>query len=414
MSTLKHIINRYGLISAGPIAAAIAQFLLSLVLLRYVPLAEFGAFAFLLILAQFLQGVWGALFCAPLVVAQSQLTAESSNTEASAIMSVAGLASLLAITVLTATADVIGKDHALAIIFGLFGSLSLIRLLARGQLFATGRSARAALSDLVYAAAVGAGIAVLVLGGNMNITSAFITLSVAVMAGLFVFDAATLRAQFSAWNWHTVALYRQVWRKHASWSLAGVITTELTANSHAYLVGSLFGPKAFAPIAATALLIRPITVGMNAVMEYERAQMAQSLTGSDHAAVRIARRHMAVILSVLWLGTALLSGLVLAFAPRLLFPASYGLDILATGAMLWLGVAAARAVRAGDSAFLQAAGAFQPLAFASLYACGFSILGVAAMLMIAPPLWSILGTILGEAGFALWTRRAARRLATAW
>jgi O-antigen/teichoic acid export membrane protein len=408
MSGLRGIINRYGLVSAGPVAAAIVQFLLSLVLLRHVSPAEFGTFAFLLLLTQLLQGVWGALFCAPLVVAYGQQGGH--DVEAQAISKVGGIASLIVVLALTAIALVMGITTILAVLYGTYGALSLIRLLARGQLFATGKAVRAAFSDLVYALAVAVGIAVMALGNSVTINAAFVTLIIAVVFGMFVFDWATLRAQFDWRDWRTVGQYKPVWRKYAAWSLMGVITTEVTANSHAYLVGSLFGPKAFAPIAATALFVRPIGVGMNAIMEYERAQMARSFGAEDRDAVQTARWHMLAILSALWIVTALFAAAVLSFAPRLLFPATYTINILALGATLWLGVAAVRVLRAGDSAMLQAAGAFQPLALASLYACGFSILGVAAMLAIAPPLWSILGTILGEAGFALWTRRAAHRL----
>jgi O-antigen/teichoic acid export membrane protein len=83
---------------------------------------------------------------------------------------------------------------------------------------------------------------------------------------------------------------------------------------------------------------------------------------------------------------------------------------LATGSILWLLVVAIRFARAPESSMLQAAGAFRSLAFASVFSCAFSVIGVLALLLLAGPLWSIAGTIIGELVFAAWTWRQARRL----
>jgi O-antigen/teichoic acid export membrane protein len=95
----------------------------------------------------------------------------------------------------------------------------------------------------------------------------------------------------------------------------------------------------------------------------------------------------------------------------LLFPPRYPVAVVATGTMLWIVVAAVRLVRAPESAFLQASGAFKPLARASMMSCGVSIVAVVALLVTLGPVWSIGGIFAGELVFAAGTWIAARRRA---
>ena len=54
-----------------------------------------------------------------------------------------------------------------------------------------------------------------------------------------------------------------------------MLTTEATANAHVYIVTLIYGPLGFAPIAATALFIRPVGVAMNTLTDYERCGIGQ-------------------------------------------------------------------------------------------------------------------------------------------
>lgn len=229
------------------------------------------------------------------------------------------------------------------------------------------------------------------------------------VVGILPLGRAYLATQFFGWRWSNLRSYGDTWRQHASWSLLGVATTEITANSQVYLVTALFGPAAFAPVAATALLIRPCNVAVNALSEFERAQMARSIGADDIAGARHAIVGFRGMLTVVWIATAVATAALLIFAPRLLFPAHYPLQSLVLGASLWLLVTAVRFARAPESSLLQAGGAFRPLAFASVVSCAFSLLGVLILLLAFGPIWSIMGTFIGEIVFAAWTWREARR-----
>jgi O-antigen/teichoic acid export membrane protein len=171
----------------------------------------------------------------------------------------------------------------------------------------------------------------------------------------------------------------------------------------------IFGPAAFAPIAASSLMIRPINVAMNALTEFERAQMARQIGGGHIDLAMASVRFFRFVLMAAWLATAAGIVALLYCAPRLIFPARYDFSFLVTGAALWMAVAGIRLLRTPDSALLQAAGAFRPLAFASVLSSGISIAAVFALLPVGGPLWSIAGIVFGETVFAGWIWRQARR-----
>ena len=62
MKSLAGDLGRYTLVTIGPVGAAVSQFALSLVLLRFVDPATFGTFSFLLTASQFSLGISSALF----------------------------------------------------------------------------------------------------------------------------------------------------------------------------------------------------------------------------------------------------------------------------------------------------------------------------------------------------------------
>jgi len=400
---------RYAVGSAGPIASAGAQFLLSLLLLKLVPTRDFGSFSFLLVTSQLMQGIWGALFCAPLLIAMTHGGPEDRAKAESAILGVSLIAAFVLLIPITAIGWLMKLPLTAAIMFAVYTSVSLIRWVGRTDAFARGNPVRAMLSDVTYALMLLAGLGFVLATARLSVPASFGILLVAVVVGLAPLGHAFHKAQISGWKWSALPHYRETWRLHASWSLLGVATTEITANSQVYLVTALFGPAAFAPIAATALLIRPCNVAVNALSEFERAQMARNIGSGDVPAARQAITGFRMMLAVVWIGTAMATAALLFIDPRLLFPPDYTLDALITGATLWLLVTAVRFARAPESSLLQAAGQFRPLAFASVLSCAFSLLGVLTLLLLAGPLWSIAGTLLGELVFAAWTWRQARR-----
>lgn len=403
---------RYGLALAGPIGAAGAQFLLSLVLLQQVDPAGFGRFSFLLIASQLGTAIWSALFCAPLPLVLSatrapafaDATVDSARTMLSA--NLCGV--LLAIVPFALIAHGVGEVRGAVAMFAAFAALALLRGFVRALAYARARQAQVIGSDLVYSVTLLIGTALLFGGVVRGTGGAYAVFLVATMAGLLAFGPATLAEQVSAFGTRHLVTYRAVWRAHGRWSLLGVVTSEATVNAHAYIVTGFLGAGAFAPLAAAAILIRPITVVYNALTEFERARIARALGADDIDEARRAVRLFRAMLLLSWLATAIAAAAVLWLDPRLIYPAQYQRSVLAIGAALWMMTALFRVTRVPESTLLQAGGAFRPLAMTSVWSAVVSVAAVAVLVLVAPPLWSILGVALGDAVCAVLIFRAAR------
>jgi hypothetical protein len=399
---------RYSLAMVGPVGSAGAQLLLSLVLLRTVDASNFGSFSFLLVASQLSWGVWSALFCAPLPILLSSTNPVRRERLRHCLQTVNLLGAVIAFPLFALLAILLGAATTAALLFAGYGFVSLLRWFARAHAYATGEPLRTTASDVTYSLTLIAGIVLIWLRATPNLELAWGVLLVSTAAGLLPFGRTFLAEQFIHIHPQAVAGYASIWRQHSGWSLFGVITTEATANSHTYLVTILLGPTAFAPIAASALMIRPINVTINALIEFERAQMARQIGDGRYDLAMASARFFRIVLVATWLVTAIGIVGLLAYAPRLIFPANYPLSFLTIGAALWMAVAGMRLLRTPDSALLQAAGAFRPLAFASMWSSGVSVVAVLVLLVAGGPLWSIGGILAGETIFAVFTWREAR------
>lgn len=403
---------RYALAMVGPIGSAGAQFLLSLVLLRVMDQATFGRFAFLLVASQLSWGVWGALLCAPLPILLAGADAAGRARLARALMTVNLLGAGLASVVFVILALAVGEGIAGAALFGCYAAVSLLRWFARAFAYATGAPLRTTASDITYGLVLLAGVALIFARGSGTLALASCALLAGAVAGLLPFGRQYLAEQFARPSLGATRGYGAIWRDHSGWSLLGVVTTEATGNAQAYLVTLLLGPAAFAPVAASALMIRPINVAMNAITDLERAQMARQIAGGRIDGALGAAALFRWVLVATWLATALAILLLLRFAPRVIFPPRYDLHFLEAGTALWMAVTVVRLLRMPESVLLQAAGAFRPLALASVWSSGVSVAAVLVLLLAGGPLWSIVGVLLGEAMFASAIWRRCRAWAT--
>lgn len=393
---------RYGLASVGPISSAGVQFALSLVLLHALPQAQFGSFSFLLVLSQFSSGMAMALFCAPLLIVIHQPGVNEVEREGvlAALFAGNALFSVAIGSVGFVCGLLLGVGVTASMLFGIYAAIYLVRWYGRAFAYAEERQLRTTFSDLTYTVVLAAGIAILRFADATTLPRVYAVLILGAAAGLLPFGLPYLARQLAFRTMRQLAAYRTVWKEHARWSLLGVLSTEATINAHAYLVTAIAGPTAFAPIAASALLLRPLSVGTNALSEFERARMARMLANDDLTGARRAANGFRLMLVLVWLATAATAAAILNWAPTLLFPARYDLHFLVVGASMWMVIGFIRMARAPDSALLQASGRFRPLAMSSMVSAGISVVGVLALLLLAGPLWSILGLLAGEMVYA--------------
>ncbi len=401
---------RYGIATIGPVSSAATQFALSLVMLRQLSPDAFGSFTFLLVASQLSWGIWSALLCAPLPVLLATGGVDDRAGSEDTLLTANLIGAALSCAIFAAIAYSLHMKPAAVLCYGAYGAVALVRWFGRAYCYAQGYPLRTAGSDVAYSLTVIAALTgMLVLARGDPEVACYAALLIGAVAGLLPFGFALLIRQLQAVSIRAARRYSAVWRGHARWALLGVVTTEATANAHVYIITLLQGPAAFAPIAASALLLRPVNVAQNALSDFERPQMAQLIAGLKHRDIGRSLMAFRLALAAIWLGTVSAAAILFAVSPRLLFPSTYDTHFLAAAAILWASVAALRLVQIPESTLLQAAGAFKPLALASLWSSIGSVIGVLVLVCMAGALWSIAGIVVGAAIYWYWTHRFATR-----
>jgi hypothetical protein len=400
---------RYGQVLIGPVSVAGSQLLLALLLLKVLPPAEFGAFSLLIIAFQFASGLWSALFCAPLPAALAGQEARGRAEMLRAVLLANLLLALVATVLFVLIGTALGLPWVAATLFAAYAGIGLVRWFARARAYVEAKPLRATASDAIYGIIVLAGCAGMWLMDVVTVVwASTVLLAAATLGGLPFLSmrrANALPAASTGW----ISTYGDIWRRHARWSVVGVVSTEATVNAHAYVVTLLVGPASFAPLAASALLLRPLGVIMNALIEFERPHMARQMAAGGHKDALRSAALFRLILIAAWCANVVAAIALLALAPQLVFPAKYPFQFIAIGSALWFAVGLVRLARLPESALLQAAGRFRLLAGASVYSSVASVGAVVALVILAGPLWSIAGVLFGELVFASFLWRAANR-----
>jgi hypothetical protein len=228
----------------------------------------------------------------------------------------------------------------------------------------------------------------------------YAALMVAAIAGLIPFGPGYIWRDLILIRFRAMAGYGIIWRRMSAWSVLGVVTTEATNNAHAYLITAILGPAALAPLAASMLVTRPVSVISTALSDFERPRLARQIGEGRFAELRQSVVLFRWAIAAAWTITALAVVAVFLIAPRLIFPPKYDLAYIALGSTLWMIVAGARLAAIPPSCVLIASGSFRLLAQTSLWTGLFALLAVGGLMMVVDVIWSILGILLGVAAYA--------------
>ena len=389
------LVLRYAFNTMGPISIAGAHFLASLLFLRFLPPAQFGLFSFVFVVVPFALSMGGALFGAALVNSANgkvPMTAGELAAYMKANLVYAGLATVVIFGLMIAgTASL-----PLAAIIALYGALMTIRWFARCHAYAVHQMPRAIVSDLIYSSVLVGSLGILTFTHNLTpifAASALVLCSACAVTG---FGRQFLRAQTSALWEGSLRAFLPIWRDLARWSLLGVISTELTANAHAYLVTLISGPKAFALLAVGSLFMRPASLVMTALPDAERASMARALNAGKFADTMRTVFQFRVAGLIVLAGTAVLSAVIMIWFPQLILKRGYDEASVIAVVCMWVAIMAIRALRTPESILLQAAGEFRPLASASVNSSVVSLAFTTILLLAFGPIISMTGVMMGE------------------
>lgn len=392
---------RLGLAASGPASTAAVHFIQSMLLLHYLPPESFGSFAFLLVIAGFSWAAWNAVFCTPLAFLVSGTSEEQRAERVNIVGSAVLLAALLAPIAYFPVAIAVGLGTTAALLFSGFATITLIRWFGRANAYLHNRPLRSFTSDLTYSLVLLGALGYLWLTGSLSLSNSYAAMTAAALLALLPFGPALARALLSRLWAKPLRSYWRLARTQAPWSLAGVVANELKANAHVYIVTAWGGTQAYAPIAATALLVRPMTVASGALRDIERPRFARLVSGGRFGELFANIAMLRLALFLVWAVIAAAVVVLFMTDPNFLFPSSYDLRVLQIGALLWLLVSGLAMLRVPETALLQAVGTFRASAFASYYAALVSVAAVVLLVSFAGPVWSIAGIFVGQAVHAV-------------
>jgi O-antigen/teichoic acid export membrane protein len=387
--------GRYGIATIGPLSVSGANFVASLALLRTLPPAHFGLFAFILVFIGFCFSLSNALIVTPYTVAANQrgFGPEEKRTYFKANL----LFSLLAGLVCGGLALAMHAGGSeTAVLFGLFGGLLMLRWFARAHSYAMHEPIRVAAVDIVYTTLVLSGLAVTWIIHDLNLDTALLTFVCAGTASVAASGNSYLKMQFIEALTGRLRGYASIWHNQSRWTLLGVASTEATMNTHAYLVTLIAGPAAFAPIAAATLFMKPIAMCANSLTQLERPAMARAIAAGDLGEALRRTRHYRWAIMLVWLITVTAAAVILIWFPRLILSESYDLTIVITATVLWACIEGIQSWLVPDAALLQAADRFRLLASVTVRSCIVTIIVVFLLLVFVSPVASLGGVLAGE------------------
>lgn len=408
---LRATLARFGLASVSSAAVSVSHLLVQLVSVRRLDATEIGTLAFLLVILQFGYSLSNALVSTPYTIAVNQR--EEKDAALDFFFPINLLLCLAQGLVCAVIAwAMVGPLAAAA--FGVAGVISLLRWFGRANAYAHHTPMTAAISDMLYAGCVTAGIAAL-LAFDVRIEAIGALLALAGMVALIPFGARFLGRHKPVRIARAFADYRPVWQRQSAWTLIGVVTTEATANAHSYLVTLLAGPAAFAPIAVGMLFFRPVNVCITALTQLERPRMTRAVAkGDERGALGSQRAFMAALL-VIWVCTSALAMVILWAFPHILIKPTLDVQTVMLAVLFCAALSLVQCIQSPMSVLTQAHGAFRPLAATSVRSCFVGLAAVLALTLTVPAVYTVVGVVAAQLVMMLgiwrlnreWRRRAA-------
>ncbi|MDZ7870859.1 MAG: hypothetical protein U5L02_16935 [Rheinheimera sp.] len=259
--------------------------------------------------------------------------------------------------------------------FALAHGLALARSLLKQLQQQRQQFRRVALQDLCYATLV-CTLTLWLFVSELLTLQALGWLNALLLALLLLSDVKLIRKlqRLASQRWHR-PLWWRAWLQQGKAACGGVLAIELLANSYLYLLGAWHGAAAVAPVAAAALLFRPVGVLLQGMQQQWRPQLRQAVVAGKVQAPLLRAMQQLSLAAVL--GNSLLAALLLGYWPELVWPAGADQQFLALCVLMAV-LTALRAARQTPVLLLQAEDRFAILARAQW---PFAV-GVAALVML--------------------------------
>jgi len=389
------VFRRFILAIGGSAGVALSGFILSVLLLRTVTPAQFGVYGFMQVVVALGYGVSNALFGSPLTVALNRTEPPKSDT-AESYFKASFLISLITSLLLAPLTIGFGELPETGAAFSVSAMLMWTRWFGRSYANAVHQHKRVAVSDACYTVITLIGAAFIFVLNEVSIKNVVSLQSLGAGLGVLALGFKPLAVQLRGiWN-GPAAPFRQGFKEQGRHALLGVITTEATANVHSYLVTLMLGPAAFAPLAASVLLFRPVPLAILSLTQLERPRLAQLLRDTQMEAAWRAIRFFRGTVLTFWIFNLALIYWIVTHYLNVVTRGHYDSQIIIQATYFWAAIMGLRCLRGPESALLQANGDFKPLARVTVISSLVTIPLVITLIYYFGAIWSLAGICIGE------------------
>lgn len=384
-------------------AYALSSFLLGYLLLLEGNQQQYGAFAFYLLLQAFGYSLVNALFGAPLLIAGRDCA-----VAATGLNPMLRLALLLALLCAAVQALVLwwqGIASDVIVLLAVSAAVLLLRWFCR-CVQQNDAPNRVILADLSFSMVALLGAVVLWQEGVLSLAN----LSQLVLLAALVSLLPAWRLLWTVFkadpDWR---LWSAGFARQGKPALAGVVTVEVTANFHQYMLMLLQGATALAPIAAAGLFLRPMTLVQSSLSQIERPRLARAAAAADWLSLQRTWRSFLWLSVLAFLLNLLVVLMLLWLAPARLWPDLATLPHFIACGCFVAATALLRSLRGPASTLLQAFDQFHFLASvtwrASLITVPLVLLGIYSGGFFG----ALLAMLLGECAVAIPILRQCRQ-----
>jgi O-antigen/teichoic acid export membrane protein len=359
---------------------------------------DYGTFALCVVLATLAYAVNGPLASGPLMVFAISRQGRPSRKAVEALLSTVNIAILGAVflAAIPVVAVLSGENSGISLIAAAFIAASAARMYTRTFAYARRRPNVALIGDLssIFAAAalligatvfnVGLTLPLALTGvASGNVVAMGIEIRMMGLGIRLPHRRASLR--------HYLPIWRQV-----RWSLLGAGTTFLQSQSHSVFVSLMYGPAAFAPLAAGQVVFAPTRTFMLACLNIVIPDVVTAVQRNENGNVLRIFKYSTLIFTtmVLSLGTAV----AIFWTPIFdaLYANKYADQPMGLIVAMWCGIFVCGAFCFAPSGILQALREYRALAYGTVYGSLISSASVLVLLSVVGPEWSLLGVLMGH------------------
>ncbi|WP_099036028.1 hypothetical protein [Lacimicrobium alkaliphilum] len=404
--SLKRAVTAIG----GAAGISIANLYVSLLMIGNVSQEEYGVFALMLVIQSLACGFSNAILNSPLLIVITN-NRENKRDVVWGYQRLNFLFCLVMALMQLLVSYLLLKNFESAFLFCFLAFFAVFRWFGRAYLNNCDDNYLVVRSDFSYFLFSVFGSSVLLFIEKFEFNNVLLILSISqfISIGFFGqnFIAENLKGMISGKLQNTV----EGFLKQGRFALLGVLSAEATSNSHAYIVSALFGPAAYAPIAAANLVFRPLDVAFSTMTQLERPRIRKLLHQNRKDEVTCSLKKILLYCSIVWCGILLgaISCNFLFF--EMIYKDAEYYDALTYSFGIFLIIYIFRMMRSPIAIYLQSADNFRVLSNLSLLAGGLTLVLVSlSSFFLGTAFSSLLGVALGEFLLFLMLRNIYRRL----